>query len=34
MFNFSKDNVENTTDHLAKKSDEAIEEIGVYGFNG
>lgn len=29
MFNFSKDNVENTTDRLAKKSDEAIEEIAA-----
>ena len=29
MFNFSKDNVENTTDRLAKKSDQAIEEIAA-----
>ncbi|SDK42551.1 Membrane-anchored ribosome-binding protein, inhibits growth in stationary phase, ElaB/YqjD/DUF883 family [Methylophilus rhizosphaerae] len=27
MFNFSKDNVEQTTDRLAKQSDHAIEEI-------
>lgn len=27
MFNFSKDNVEQTTEHLAKQSDQAIEEI-------
>lgn len=27
MFNFSKDNVEETTDRLAKQSDHAIEEI-------
>jgi ElaB/YqjD/DUF883 family membrane-anchored ribosome-binding protein len=27
MFNFSKDNVEQTTDRLAKESDHAIEEI-------
>jgi ElaB/YqjD/DUF883 family membrane-anchored ribosome-binding protein len=29
MFNFSKDNVENTTDRLAKKSDQAIEQIAA-----
>lgn len=29
MFNFSKDHVENTTEHLAKKSDQAIEEIAA-----
>lgn len=27
MFNFSKDNVEQTTDRLAQQSDQAIEEI-------
>jgi ElaB/YqjD/DUF883 family membrane-anchored ribosome-binding protein len=29
MFNFSKDNVENTTDRLAKHSDQAIEQIAA-----
>jgi ElaB/YqjD/DUF883 family membrane-anchored ribosome-binding protein len=29
MFNFSKDNVEDTTNQLAKKSDQAIEEIAA-----
>ena len=27
MFNFSKDNIEETTDRLAKKSDKAIQEL-------
>lgn len=29
MFNFSKDNIEQTTDRLAKKSDQAIQEIAA-----
>lgn len=29
MFNFSKDQVENTTDRLAKQSDQAIEDIAA-----
>ncbi|HSH86187.1 MAG TPA: hypothetical protein VK958_02940 [Methylophilus sp.] len=29
MFNFSKDNVEQTTDRLAQQSDQAIEEIAA-----